>query len=49
MCCFLFQKNYAILKEEDIRQRQEDDIARISAVLSISRVASCMLLRRYNW
>ncbi|KAM7487017.1 hypothetical protein LguiA_003026 [Lonicera macranthoides] len=43
------QKNYTILKEEDVRRRQEDDIARISAVLSISRVASCMLLRRYNW
>lgn len=43
------QKNYTVLKEEDIRQRQEDDINRISAVLSIPRVAACILLRRYNW
>ncbi|KAM7484544.1 hypothetical protein LguiA_000553 [Lonicera macranthoides] len=45
----LQKKNYTILEEQDIRKRQEDDIARISAVLSVSRVASCMLLRRYNW
>lgn len=43
------QKNYTVLKEEDIRQRQEDDINRISAVLSIPREAACILLRRYNW
>ncbi|KAM7461496.1 hypothetical protein LguiA_029617 [Lonicera macranthoides] len=43
------QKNYTVLKEEDIRQRQEDDIGRVSAVLSIPRVAACMLLRSYNW
>nr|GMD96713.1 probable E3 ubiquitin-protein ligase ARI7 [Ipomoea batatas]GME00578.1 probable E3 ubiquitin-protein ligase ARI7 [Ipomoea batatas] len=41
-------KNYTVLKEEDIRQRQEDDITRISTVLSISREAACILLRRYN-
>lgn len=43
------QKNYTILKEDDIRQRQEDDITRISSVLSISRDSACMLLRRFNW
>ncbi|KAK1367754.1 RBR-type E3 ubiquitin transferase [Heracleum sosnowskyi] len=43
------QKNYTVLKEEDIRQRQEDDIARICAVLSIPRVYACMLLRQYKW
>ncbi|CAK9141647.1 unnamed protein product [Ilex paraguariensis] len=43
------QKTYTVWKEEDIRQRQEDDIARISAVLSIPKVAACILLRRYNW
>ncbi|KAI3473035.1 hypothetical protein Pfo_029464 [Paulownia fortunei] len=43
------QKNYTILKEEDIRQRQEEDINRISTVLSISKEAACILLRRYNW
>ncbi|KAI3511634.1 hypothetical protein L1887_18790 [Cichorium endivia] len=43
------QKNYTILKEDDIRQLQEDDITRISSVLSISRDSACMLLRRFNW
>ncbi|KAK2981539.1 hypothetical protein RJ640_024852 [Escallonia rubra] len=45
----MFQINYTVLREEDIRQRQEDDITKICTVLSISRVAACMLLRRYNW
>ncbi|KAL4561044.1 hypothetical protein LXL04_033206 [Taraxacum kok-saghyz] len=43
------QKNYTILKEDDISQRQEDDITTICSVLSISRDSACMLLRRYNW
>nr|XP_016470862.1 PREDICTED: probable E3 ubiquitin-protein ligase ARI7 [Nicotiana tabacum]XP_016470863.1 PREDICTED: probable E3 ubiquitin-protein ligase ARI7 [Nicotiana tabacum] len=43
------QKNYTVLKEEDIRQRQEDDITTISALLSLQREAACILLRRYNW
>ncbi|KAL0368663.1 UNVERIFIED_CONTAM: putative E3 ubiquitin-protein ligase ARI8 [Sesamum calycinum] len=43
------QKNYTILKEEDIQQRQEEDITKISTVLSIPREAACILLRRYNW
>ncbi|KAJ7947509.1 RBR-type E3 ubiquitin transferase [Quillaja saponaria] len=43
------EQNYTVLKESDIRQRQEDDISRVSAVLSISRVASSILLRHYNW
>lgn len=43
------QKNYTILKEEDIKQRQEEDITKISTVLSIPREAACILLRRYNW
>ncbi|CAA3023341.1 probable E3 ubiquitin- ligase ARI8 [Olea europaea subsp. europaea] len=43
------QKNYTILTDEDIRQRQEEDITRISTVLSISRDAACILLRRYKW
>ncbi|KAJ9537269.1 hypothetical protein OSB04_030002 [Centaurea solstitialis] len=42
-------KNYTILEEDDIRQRQEDEITKISAVLSISRDSACMLLRRFNW
>ncbi|KAL8204663.1 hypothetical protein R6Q57_010286 [Mikania cordata] len=43
------QRNYTILKDDDIRQRQEDDITTICSVLSISRDSACMLLRRYNW
>ncbi|XP_022150406.1 probable E3 ubiquitin-protein ligase ARI8 [Momordica charantia] len=43
------EQNYTILNESDIRQRQEDDITRISSVLSISRVASIVLLRHFNW
>ncbi|KAI3683425.1 hypothetical protein L1987_83928 [Smallanthus sonchifolius] len=43
------QKNYTVLKEDDILQRQEEDITTICSVLSISRDFACMLLRRYNW
>ncbi|XP_023004376.1 probable E3 ubiquitin-protein ligase ARI8 isoform X1 [Cucurbita maxima] len=43
------EQNFTILNEFDIRQRQEDDITRISSVLSISRVASIVLLRHFNW
>ncbi|KAK6915781.1 Ariadne domain [Dillenia turbinata] len=44
-----YQQNYTILNEEDIRQRQEEDITRIATVLSISRVSASILLRYYNW
>ncbi|GJR58596.1 probable E3 ubiquitin-protein ligase ARI8 [Tanacetum coccineum] len=43
------QKNFTVLKEEDIKQRQEDDITNIVSVLSISRDSACMLLRRFSW
>ncbi|GAB2229164.1 hypothetical protein Droror1_Dr00023300 [Drosera rotundifolia] len=43
------QQNYSILSEADIRQRQEDDISRVSNVLSISRGEAGVLLRHYNW
>ncbi|KAK8960770.1 putative E3 ubiquitin-protein ligase ARI8 [Platanthera guangdongensis] len=43
------QQHYTVLNEHDIRQHQEDDISRISAVLSTSRVHACLLLRHYNW
>ncbi|XP_010912799.1 probable E3 ubiquitin-protein ligase ARI8 isoform X1 [Elaeis guineensis] len=43
------QQNYTILSEADIRQHQEEDINRVSIVLSISRSAACILLRHYNW
>ncbi|XP_031249338.1 probable E3 ubiquitin-protein ligase ARI8 [Pistacia vera] len=43
------QLNYTVLSEADIRQRQEEDITRISTVLSISKVSASVLLRFYNW
>ena len=43
------QKNYVVLKEADICQRQEDDITTVSTVLSIPRVDACILLRQYHW
>uniref|UniRef100_A0A0E0H2I1 RBR-type E3 ubiquitin transferase n=1 Tax=Oryza nivara TaxID=4536 RepID=A0A0E0H2I1_ORYNI len=42
-------QNYSILSEADIQQRQEDDINRVSTVLSISKSEACVLLRNYNW
>ncbi|XP_062183789.1 probable E3 ubiquitin-protein ligase ARI8 [Phragmites australis] len=43
------QQNYSILSEADIKHRQEDDINRVSTVLSISKSEACVLLRNYNW
>lgn len=43
------QQNYTILNEADIHLRQEDDIMKISSILSISSVAAAILLRHYNW
>ncbi|XWS35252.1 hypothetical protein CRYUN_Cryun21dG0110000 [Craigia yunnanensis] len=43
------QLGYTVLKEADIKQRQEDDISKVSTVLSISRVYETILLRHYNW
>ncbi|KAL9263486.1 putative E3 ubiquitin-protein ligase ARI8 [Drosera capensis] len=42
-------QNCSILEEADICLRQEDDITRVSTVLSISRVDASILLRHYNW
>ncbi|EOY09683.1 IBR domain-containing protein isoform 2 [Theobroma cacao] len=44
-----YQQNYTVLSEVDICQRQEDDIMRVSTVLSISKVEAGILLRYYNW
>lgn len=43
------QRSYTILKELDIRERQEEDVTRVSTVLSIPRVSAIILLRHYNW
>lgn len=38
-----------MLSEEDICKLQEEDISRVSSVLSISTISSAILLRHYNW
>ncbi|XP_044499613.1 probable E3 ubiquitin-protein ligase ARI7 [Mangifera indica] len=43
------QQSYTVLREEDIKQRQEDDIIRVATVLSISMVDASILLRHYSW
>ncbi|XP_022761750.1 probable E3 ubiquitin-protein ligase ARI7 isoform X2 [Durio zibethinus] len=43
------QLGYTVLNEADIKQRQEDDISKVSTVLSISRFDATILLRHYNW
>ncbi|KAG8644313.1 hypothetical protein MANES_11G118300v8 [Manihot esculenta] len=43
------QQSYTVLREGDIQQRLEDDIASVSTVLSISRFDAIILLRHYNW
>ncbi|THU50575.1 hypothetical protein C4D60_Mb06t21690 [Musa balbisiana] len=43
------KQNYTILSEADIRQRQEEDITQICAILSVSRSAACSLLCHYKW
>ncbi|XP_012487000.1 probable E3 ubiquitin-protein ligase ARI7 isoform X1 [Gossypium raimondii] len=40
---------YTVLQEADIKQRQEDDISKVSTVLSLSQVEATILLRHYNW
>ncbi|KAL6132396.1 hypothetical protein ACLB2K_064639 [Fragaria x ananassa] len=44
-----YQQSYTVLSEADIRQRQEEDVTKISTVLSIPKVAASILLRYYNW
>ncbi|KAJ0981006.1 hypothetical protein J5N97_009261 [Dioscorea zingiberensis] len=43
------QQNYIILSEADIQHHQEEDINRVSTILSLPRAAACSLLRHYNW
>lgn len=43
------QSNYTILSEEDILQRQNEAIASVSTVLSISKVEAGILLRHFKW
>ncbi|KAI3879854.1 hypothetical protein MKW92_022960, partial [Papaver armeniacum] len=43
------EKKYTVLKEEDIRKRQEEDITEISTVLYIPRASATILLRYFDW
>ncbi|CAA7027310.1 unnamed protein product [Microthlaspi erraticum] len=43
------QKNYCVLREEDILRHQMDDIERVSVVLSITEVEASILLRHFHW
>ncbi|KAK1422051.1 hypothetical protein QVD17_24909 [Tagetes erecta] len=43
------EKCYAILEENDLIQRQQEDITQVASVLSIPRDYACMLLICYNW
>ncbi|GJU79446.1 zinc finger, C6HC-type containing protein [Tanacetum coccineum] len=40
---------YLILKEDDLIQRQQEEINKITSVLSVSNDYACMLLLKYNW
>ncbi|CAH8319843.1 unnamed protein product [Eruca vesicaria subsp. sativa] len=41
--------NYVVLKEKDIRIRQENDIKQVSMLLSITTVEASVLLLHYRW
>ncbi|XP_031112632.1 probable E3 ubiquitin-protein ligase ARI7 [Ipomoea triloba] len=43
------ESNFIILKGDEIRRLMEDDVAQVTAVLSVSKAEASALLRRYNW
>ncbi|PRQ42738.1 putative aminoacyltransferase, E1 ubiquitin-activating enzyme [Rosa chinensis] len=43
------KKNYTILKQEEVAKLQEDDIAKASTFLSVSKSDACLLLLHSNW
>uniref|UniRef100_A0A0E0M3C0 RBR-type E3 ubiquitin transferase n=1 Tax=Oryza punctata TaxID=4537 RepID=A0A0E0M3C0_ORYPU len=43
------EQRYVVLTEDDIRERQEEMISRVSAIFSIPRESACVLLRHYKW
>ncbi|KAF9605868.1 hypothetical protein IFM89_019840 [Coptis chinensis] len=45
----IHRKKYIVLNKDDIQQRQEDDITKISSLLSITRVSATILLLHYKW
>ncbi|PHT59423.1 putative E3 ubiquitin-protein ligase ARI7 [Capsicum baccatum] len=43
------EKNYVVLSVDDIGRLMDDDICKVSSVLSVSKTEASALLRRYNW
>ncbi|KAK6144662.1 hypothetical protein DH2020_021482 [Rehmannia glutinosa] len=43
------KKHYKTLKQEEIKQLQQNDISTVSNVLSVSRGVACTLLCQNNW
>ncbi|OAY81546.1 putative E3 ubiquitin-protein ligase ARI8 [Ananas comosus] len=43
------EKPFTVLSEDDIRQRQEEDISKTVAILSISKAEAFILLRHFKW
>nr|CAB3481602.1 unnamed protein product [Digitaria exilis]CAB3483687.1 unnamed protein product [Digitaria exilis] len=43
------EQTFAVLSEEDISERQEEDISKITSVLSITKEEACVLLHHYKW
>lgn len=44
-----FSKGFRVLNQEDILVRVQDDIAKVSSVLSLSKEAATKLLCKYGW
>lgn len=43
------QSHYTILSERDIRQRQQEAVESVAAVLSVSDTEAGILLRHFKW
>ncbi|XP_027171774.1 probable E3 ubiquitin-protein ligase ARI8 [Coffea eugenioides] len=43
------EKNFIVLEAEDIRKLLQDEIAKVSSILFVSREAATILLCNYNW
>ncbi|PWA63556.1 Zinc finger, C6HC-type [Artemisia annua] len=43
------EKSYVILKQDELDKRQQEEIKKVTSVLSIPNDDACMLLLKYNW
>jgi ariadne-1 len=43
------EQTFAVLSEKDISERQEEEISKVSSVLSIAREDASVLLHHYKW